>query len=144
MHPYPDGFVVESPGVVIPWDVTLFCALKLFAPGVLRKIGENYLTLEATSLNGLTCTLGLHFADDGRLHYLEFFKLGTEPRQQCPVFQRQLEEALGPPTRRHRDSDGFDACRWTFSHLLAEHFVRDRFGIEERVSIWPAHAALPT
>lgn len=138
---YSTGFRIEEPPLGIPFGISP-ATLDSLAEGRFRKVNEKYFAMPCVALAGLPLQLGFHFkeAEEGlRLFRFEvFFDEGDEPPDFAalfPVRQAHLERALGPADAvQETKMKGFAFYRWEAGGTVVEHFLRDRFGLEEHIT----------
>lgn len=137
-----DGFQLEWPRAFVPWSSTRATLRALFpAPGIgrqgIKDVTTHYLVLsDAVSLGGLTHELGFHLGIRGKLAKFELFRRSYPDLQASYAeFQKHLEAAFGPPTRREPGDLGCDRCEWELTGAAVLHELVDRFGPEEHVWI---------
>lgn len=132
------GFMLEDPEMIVPFGISP-SALEALAEGRLRKINEKYFAMPCIALSGLGMQLGFHFKDTQwglRLNEFEvFFEDGEEYEALFPVRQSHLESALGKADLvQDTKLMGFKFHRWEMGGTVVEHFLRDRFGLEEHIT----------
>ena len=132
------GFLIEDPEMSVPFGISP-SALESLAEGRLRKINEKYFAMPCIALSGLGLQLGFHFKDTQwglRLNEFEvFFEDSEDYEAMFPIRQSHLEKALGSAdTAQDTKLKGFKFFRWEMGGTVAEHFLRDRFGLEEHLS----------
>lgn len=130
------GYEVEDPAVTIPWGMLPRQAADLLSPHT-RRVNDNYLTLECTSMGGLRHSLGLHFRQEG-LRELEIFRRSypQDLRPSYDEFQGHLEMTFGPPASSTPGTEGFPNHVWQVDGCYIRHLIYDRFGPEEHVRIY--------
>jgi hypothetical protein len=132
------GFQVESPDVFVPWGISERALLRLL-PITPEHVTSGYYVIDCTSLGGLAHALGFHFKRGirPRLVELEFFRRSyPDLGASFAEFQHHLEATFGLPTSREPGlGSGFPRFSWRQDHALVRHFVMDRFGPEETVSV---------
>jgi len=131
-----EGFELEVPPVMIPWEVTEGGLKELLGPHGLREVATGYFTITCQSLSGLKHELGFHFTPRGGnfLQELEFFRISYPDRNQSyEEFQKHLEIRFGKPSSTAEGSAGFPTQSWDLKRVEIVHCVRDRFGPEEHV-----------
>ena len=128
------GFPIEAPPARIPYGIAPD-ALQGLLGGTCREVNDGYYTLACTALGGLPLNLGFHFRA-GRLHKVEvFFGEDDDFASVFPVRQRHLESALGPADEVLATKlKGFAYYKWQAGGTAIEHFLRDRFGLEEHIA----------
>ena len=135
------GFLIEDPGMAVPFGITP-SALEALAEGRLRRINGKYFSMPCIALSGLGLQLGFHFKDTQwglRLNECEVFfedgEDGEDYEALFPVRQMHLERSLGSADRvQETKMKGFKFYRWESGSTVVEHFLRDRFGLEEHIS----------
>jgi hypothetical protein len=139
-----DGLQLDGPHLFIPWNITEDELVQLVGIERLRHVTAGYYTMTCQSMGGLTHRLGFHFAprESGRLAYFEFFQDGSKGlRESFDAFQRRLVVTFGKPTsfgRPYDDDSGEPAlptCRWEIAGTEILHYVMDRFGPEEHLTM---------
>ena len=132
------GFQIEQPNLFIPWKISETELKKIFDGQLLRHITQGYFTTSCTSLNGLSHELGFHFhpRGEGVLIEFEFFRKSyLDQATSFQEFQRHLELAFGQPTTTTPSIENFPLHAWQLDGAQVAHFIIDRFGLEEHVSI---------
>lgn len=132
------GFRIEDPEMTVPFGISL-SGLEALAKMRLRKINGKYFSMPCVALSGLAMQLGFHFKDTQwglRLFEFEVFFDGDEDYEaQFPIRQSHLERALGAADSvQETKLKGFKFYKWEMGGTTVEHFLRDRFGLEERIS----------
>ncbi len=132
------GFQIEQPEIFVPWKISETDLRQLFDGQALRHVTDGYFTIHCASLGGLSHELGFHFhpRGGGVLFELEFFRKSyADLSASYQDFQRHLEATFGQPTLTTPGTEGFPSHVWRPSGADVVHFVQDRFGPEEHVSI---------
>lgn len=139
------GYQITKPSIFIPWGTTeqelksLFQPkLKRFGNNLLREVTEGYFTTSCVSFNGIKHELGFHFHPrrNGQIAELEFFSAKYDIAKSFPDFQKHFVDEFGlPHTHTQQGTDGFAHHRWNIGHIKIEHYVIDRFGLEEHLRI---------
>lgn len=135
------GFPVEDPPLAIPFGIAPE-ALEALAGGRVRKINAKYSAMPCVALAGLPLQLGFHFKEsEGGLQLFRFevfFEEGEETPDYAALFplrQGHLERALGAADAvQETKMKGYPFYRWEMGGTVAEHFLRDRFGLEEHIT----------
>ena len=129
------GLQFDSPSVFIPWDTTENDVEELFHYHDLRRVTEGYYAIKNARLfNNLICNIGLHFSIT--LKTIEFFRGDIHNLNESFYdFQMIFEKRFGKPTRRKQTSD-FESFEWNIGNKIKiNHYVLDRFGLTEYLSI---------
>ena len=130
------GFQIDSPRILVPWDINEEGLKEIFKAHSLKRVTEKYYTTSCTSLNGLKCMLGFHFAPNGKLNELEFFRKDYSDQQKSfNEFQKHFVNAFGHPAKTSQGDEGFNNYEWNLGKVQIVHFVYDRFGPEEHMEI---------
>lgn len=132
------GFQIDQPNVFVPWDIDENTLSGLFKGYDLHHVTTGYFTLECTSLENLNCMIGFHFEPlhNGQLRMLEFSRMNYDNQQESfDEFQSAFVRAFGPPTSTMQGDEGFNDHQWRLNNVQIDHYVFDRFGPEERLSI---------
>jgi hypothetical protein len=132
------GFHIEQPKIFVPWKISETELKQLFDGQSLRHITHGYFTTPCTSLNGLSHELGFHFhpRGEGVLIEFEFFRKSyMDQAASFQGFQSHLEMTFGQPTTTTPGTENFPSHTWQLSGVQIAHFIIDRFGLEEHVSI---------
>ncbi|MDB5051295.1 MAG: hypothetical protein JWO30_4366 [Fibrobacteres bacterium] len=132
------GFLIEKPNLRVPFGISP-SALEALLEGKLKKISNKYYATQCISLSGLELQIGFHFLDTQwglRLNEFEVFFEGNEDYEKLfPERQNHLERALGSADIvQETKLKAFKFYKWEIGHTIVEHFLRDRFGLEERIS----------
>ncbi len=130
------GFKMDSPSVFVPWEIDEKELKEIFKSHSLKRVTTKYYTTSCTSLNGLNCILGFHFAPNGQLNELEFFRTDYSDQQKSfDEFQKHFVDSFGNPTKTSKGNEGFNNYEWNLGKIQIVHFVYDRFGPEEHMRI---------
>ncbi len=131
------GFQLEKPNILIPWEITEKAARHLLAPYAPEQLPDGNFSIPCVSMGGLEHKLGLQFDRDGtgRLSKLH---IGVERTMGfAGVFwhvQRHMEAAFGRPTDIEQPDPrvyNLPSSRWDQRHVRIEHRVMERFGPKE-------------
>jgi hypothetical protein len=130
------GLTIDHPAVTVRWGASESDLQALMGP-TLRHVTQGYWTASVQVLGGLSCQLGFHFDEGGGgLTEFEFFRESySDQKHSFDEFQRSLEMAFGPPTRRTNGMEGFPSYSWWIGAVEIVHYVFDRFGPEEHMRI---------
>lgn len=135
-----DGFFVENPKYIIPFDITKDDISKIVLSSI-KTITPNYFTTKCIALNGLEINLGLHFSDEshpGKLREFEvFFDTYSNLLDLYKQRQLHLEKTYGiPQTIKDGEYEKeMRFCQWIIGGTVISHYVFDRFGPEEHIQI---------
>ena len=135
-----NGVALEDPAGIIPWRTSPRKLAKMY-PG-LKKITRGYYSLDVNFLNGLHCTMALNFRPSNCsgirfdiFRPAEYCKNHTL-KESYGGFQKHIELALGKPSSTTHDPEsGFDSHVWKIGMVIVEHYVFERFGLEEHFYI---------
>lgn len=134
---FDQGFVIERPPLLVPWEITERELIDLLGADALKHVTRGYYTTACVALGGLSIQLGFHFEprSDGRLHEFEVFRSEAKNLSESfAEFQAHLVAILGAPTiTEPARPNWFPAHEWRFSTFTAIHSVMERFGPEEHV-----------
>jgi hypothetical protein len=137
------GFRLEDPAVLVPWGASVEDLLSTFraqghAP---RRVTASYYTAAGRLFGGTEAKIGFHFgrweSPDG-LEHVELFDNGErEIEKSYQVFHRSLVEQFGEPTVREPGDLGpsMPYCEWRVGSVRILHYVMDRFGPEEHLTL---------
>ena len=130
------GFTLDEPAITVPWDSSESDLQRLFGSS-LRYVTTGYWTARVEALGGLRCRLGFHFDKDrGLVEELEFFRDSyADPQASFNEIQVHFERVFGTPTESEDGTEGFPSHRWIVSGVEIRHFVFDRFGPEEHMTV---------
>jgi hypothetical protein len=121
----------------VHWGMTEADLLATLPAGP-RHVTDGYYVVDCTSLAGLSLALGFHFRprENGGLRELEFFRRSCpDIRASYEEFQRHLEAVFGTPASTSPGYEDLPSCSWQSGGATVRHYVIDRFGPEEHVSI---------
>ncbi|AJY76736.1 hypothetical protein [Paenibacillus beijingensis] len=135
-----DGFQLEEPNLFVQWELVPEELVQLFKSMPLKKVTNEYFTIECISLGGLPHKLGFHFYSQSpnRLYMLEFFRESyPDYIESFREFQEHFENTFGKPTKQYPiNSEGFPSFEWRIGKSIQiRHYIMDRFGLEERLFI---------
>jgi hypothetical protein len=138
------GLQLDDPNAFVRWGIGEDDLVRLVGTERLKRVTDGYYTMSCKSLGGLAHRLGFHFLprEGGRLAYLEFFQ--PQPQdlaRSFDEFQRHLVAAFdepnsyGQPFVEEPGKRRLPSCRWQIGDVEVLHFVLDRFGPEEHLTI---------
>lgn len=134
------GYHLETPDIFVPWDITPKELIDLFEDLPLNKVTKDYFTIECISLGGLKHKLGFHFESKSprRLNTLEVFR-DSYPnyKESFKEFQDHIEFVYGRASKKYpKNSEGFPSYEWLIGDSIRiQHFIMERFGLEEKLHI---------
>lgn len=132
------GFQLDSPNIFIPWGINEYFLLSLFNNRGLKRVTDGYYTALCSSLNGLNCQIGFHFApqENGKLNCLEFFRTEySDLENSYKEFQLHFEKQFGLPTISREGTEGYTEYLWIFENIAINHAVTEREGLIEYMQI---------
>jgi hypothetical protein len=132
------GFQINEPSIFVPWDIDETTLKSLFKGNDLKYVTAGYYTAVCTSLNGLKCIIGFHFSPrtNGKLNEFEFFRKDYSDRQKSfDEFQAVFVQTFGNPSSTTKGREEFNNYSWRFGNIKIEHYVFNRFGLEEHMHI---------
>ena len=137
------GIRFDEPAVIIPWRISEERLQDFFAEAGLKRIVPGYYTSPVV-FSQTVCNAGFHF-ENGRLCQVELFRADysgyslEDWKNSFYEFETMLTRAFGPPheTQEGNDDELFilNAPRRRFGGVKIMHYIWDRFGYEERISI---------
>ncbi len=143
-HSLSKGFQIEDPDVLVAWGSPVAEVLRAFVTkgaGEPRQVTQLYYTARCMILGGLWCEVGFHFEAKGSsssLKKIELFGNGERDIETSyRVFQDRLLKHFGSPTIEKPGTLGVSMPdrRWHVGSVVILHYVIDRFGPEEHLSI---------
>lgn len=140
------GFRFEVPDVLVGWGSSVTDVLDIFAAKGLsepRQVTPLYYTANCQVLGGVQCQVGFYFEmkhNSPSLNQIELFNFINEESHveaSYRVFQERLLQHFGPPTKQQPGGLGVSMpySEWRVGSVRILHYVIDRFGLEERLSI---------
>lgn len=137
------GFQLEVPDLFVPWGISESDLRGLLEGYGLQRINDGNYTVSCVSLGGLAHELAFHFfpRSGGILKALEIFRPSANYKVYFEEFQKHFEACFGKPTKEQRGEDEFPSCIWDLEGVLINHYLQDRYGLEqhariEKVSRW--------
>ena len=132
------GFIIELPQLRVPFGISP-SALETLLEGKCKKINTKYYAMPCIALSGLETQIGFHFLETQwgpRLNEFEvFFDDNEDFEKSFPERQKYLERSLGiADVVQDTKMKAFKFYKWEIGSTIVEHFLRDRFGLEERIS----------
>lgn len=134
-----DGFRLDRPNVLIPWNISpghLLELLEARSPdfGGLRKITNAYFGLRGEAL-GLSTSIGFHFSRQGFDQVELFDAEWNDLMDGFARYQEALVRTFGTPTNTLMIGDNFPAHEWKINGFRILHFIQERFGPERHLRI---------
>jgi hypothetical protein len=138
------GLRLEDPAVLIPWGASIDEVLGMFrAHGrdEPRKVTASYYTSATRLVGGTRVKVGFHFGRKEAPAGLEQFELfdngEREIEKSYQLFHRSLVEQFGEPSLQRAGDLGASMpyCEWRAGSVQLVHYVIDRFGPEEHVTL---------
>jgi hypothetical protein len=133
-----EGFTIEDPALMVPWNITDTKLIEIGGSNGLCKVSRGYYAASYTALGGLQIELGFHFEprSGGRLKEIEIFRKFPKPLNvSFQEFQAHLERTFGAPTQAAPGSEGLPDYEWRVPGAVIHHYVFDRFGPEKHARI---------
>ena len=139
-----NGFRIDEPSAWVPWTIPEDALADRLGPSLRQVANQYWVARGVRVLDGLECHLGFHFhGEPGELSELEFFRDSyPDLAGSFQDFQEYFENAFGPPTETHFQSEqspylrsGFPAHRWLLPGVEIVHMVVERFTAEEHMRI---------
>ena len=132
------GVQIEDPKVLIPWGICVNDLVSMFQYYNLSQVTEEYYYVENISFIGEKCNMGIYFKQT--LYKIAFWRDDYQGRddyiKSFNNFQSALEKVFGQPTEQKQVLIDFENCVWYIGeNITIQHFVLDRFGLEENLYI---------
>ena len=139
------GFQIDNPKAFIPWGITEQQLISILGDK-LRRVTDGYYSLTCESLGGLKHELGFHFEPRrrGLLQLFEFFRRSyPDLHASFDEFQSYFVREFGAPTKSKAGSEGFPDYTWRLKNVIIKHYIFDRFGPEEHMTIEKSNSKFP-
>jgi hypothetical protein len=134
------GFQIEQPKALVPWQINEKFLIDLFREGNLRKVTNGHYSLSCVSLGGLHHELGFHFYPraNGVLMEMEFYlKSPRSLTQSFKLLQKHFEAAFGVPAIAKCVRQTFPeySYTWELKGVRIEHQVTERISEADKVRV---------